>query len=69
MATAWDGAAVRVAIEEILADARAALYAGAAGVLWALRYQGQPLEGDLGVAVYLRDCLRAEARFPTVDVF
>jgi hypothetical protein len=25
--------------------------------------------GDLGFAVYLRDCLRAEARFPTLDVF
>lgn len=25
--------------------------------------------GDLGVAVYLWDCLRAEARFPTLDVF
>jgi hypothetical protein len=25
--------------------------------------------GDPGVAVYLHDCLRAEARFPTIDVF
>jgi hypothetical protein len=25
--------------------------------------------GDPGLAVYLRDCLRAEARFPTLDVF
>lgn len=25
--------------------------------------------GDLGFAIYLRDCLRAEARFPTLDVF
>ena len=25
--------------------------------------------GDLGFAVYLWDCLRAEARFPTLDVF
>jgi hypothetical protein len=25
--------------------------------------------GDVGVAVYLRDCLRAESRFPTLDVF
>ena len=25
--------------------------------------------GDAGVAVYLRDCLRAESRFPTLDVF
>lgn len=25
--------------------------------------------GDLGLAVYLHDCLRAEPRFPTIDVF
>ena len=25
--------------------------------------------GDPGVAVYLHDCLRAEARFPTIDIF
>jgi len=25
--------------------------------------------GDIGLAVYLRDCLTAEARFPTIDVF
>jgi hypothetical protein len=25
--------------------------------------------GDLGLALYLRDCLRAQARFPTLDVF
>ena len=25
--------------------------------------------GDPGVAVYLQDCLRAEARFPTIDIF
>jgi hypothetical protein len=25
--------------------------------------------GDVGVAVYLRDCRRAESRFPTLDVF
>ena len=25
--------------------------------------------GDAGVAVYLHDCLRAESRFPTLDVF
>jgi hypothetical protein len=25
--------------------------------------------GDIGLAVYLWDCLRAEPRFPTVDVF
>ncbi len=25
--------------------------------------------GDLGVAVYLHDCVRAESRFPTLDVF
>jgi hypothetical protein len=25
--------------------------------------------GDLGVAVYLQDCLRAQARFPTIDIF
>ena len=25
--------------------------------------------GDAGVAVFLRDCIRAEARFPTIDVF
>ena len=25
--------------------------------------------GDIGLAIYLWDCLRAEARFPTVDVF
>jgi hypothetical protein len=25
--------------------------------------------GDLGLAIYLHDCLRAEARFPTLDVF
>ena len=25
--------------------------------------------GDPGVAVYLHDCLRADARFPTIDVF
>jgi hypothetical protein len=25
--------------------------------------------GDIGLAVYIWDCLRGEARFPTVDVF
>jgi hypothetical protein len=25
--------------------------------------------GDIGLAVYLWDCMRAEPRFPTVDVF
>jgi hypothetical protein len=25
--------------------------------------------GDPGVAVYLHDCLHAEARFPTIDIF
>ena len=25
--------------------------------------------GDLGFAIYLRDCVRAEAQFPTLDVF
>ena len=25
--------------------------------------------GDLGFAIYLWDCLRAEAQFPTLDVF
>jgi hypothetical protein len=25
--------------------------------------------GDAGVAVYLQDCLRAESRFPTLDIF
>ncbi|MEM7364999.1 MAG: lanthionine synthetase LanC family protein [Pseudomonadota bacterium] len=25
--------------------------------------------GDIGLAIYLHDCLRAEAAFPTVDVF
>jgi hypothetical protein len=25
--------------------------------------------GDIGLAIYLRDCLTAEPRFPTVEVF
>jgi Lanthionine synthetase C-like protein len=25
--------------------------------------------GDLGLAIYLRDCLRAQAQFPTLDIF
>ena len=25
--------------------------------------------GDVGFAIYLRDCARAQARFPTLDVF
>jgi hypothetical protein len=25
--------------------------------------------GDIGLAIYLRDCLAAEAYFPTIDVF
>jgi hypothetical protein len=65
----WDAAAAQAAIDEILADTRAAydsdrfwrahplddgfrdgdttLYGGAAGVFWALRFLGQPIECDL----------------------
>jgi hypothetical protein len=28
-----------------------------------------PAEGDVGLAVYLWDCLTGEPRFPTIDVF
>jgi len=68
-AAPWDATLAQRAIDDIVADARAAfdparywpahplddgaddgdtsLYLGAAGVLWALRYLGQPLEFDL----------------------
>ena len=64
-----------------VADGNPSFYWGAAGVIWALDYlhrigaascrrgRYSLWTGDVGLAIYLWDCITGEPRFPTIDVF